>query len=229
MSLQLVQCATEHEAPAIATTPTPSIVKSDEVIVGVAATLAEVHNTSSMRLALEIGEIVVRRIFDGDLERVRAHGPKDISFRKLAACPKLTMSAMRIWRAVGVFELVSRMPGLKDAKNLSVSHLYAVLGLPHETQEWLLRAAADGRWRVEELEAQATKHRPPESRRRPRMTQPELIMSLRRIERITSRFEFGPKQGLAEGGFSEEQVRHVRECVEKIRAWCDSVGETLPG
>ena len=227
MSLQLVQRATEREALATAVTPTASMVKSDDVIVDVAATLAEVHSTSSMRLALEIGEIVVRRIFDGDLQRVRAHGPKDVSFRKLAACPRLTMSAMRIWRAVGVFELVSRMPGLKDAKNLSVSHLYAVLGLPNETQEWLLRAAADGRWRVEELEAQATKHRPSESRRRPRMAQPELIVSLRRIERITCRFEFGAKRGLAEAGFDEEQVRHVRECVEKIRAWCDSVGEML--
>ena len=84
-----------------------------------------------MNLTLDIGALVVDKIFLGNMERVHSRGRKDASFRKLAAFPCLPFSVMRIWRAVGVYELVSRMPGVAKNTNLSVSHLYAVLGLPH--------------------------------------------------------------------------------------------------
>lgn len=221
MSLQLVTttCPEAPVEPPREPLPTPED-PWEQTIAQVAEELGQLRNASAMKLTLEVGELVVTRIFQGDLERVRCQGRKDNSFRRLAAHPKLPFSPMRLWRAVGVYELVSRMPGLPNTKNLTVSHLYAVLGLPQETQEWLLRAANEHEWAVVELERKANKHR---SKRAKRGAQPVLLQSLRELERFTSRLDLSAKLNSEDDTLDMDQVQRVQESIERIRAWCDEL------
>lgn len=194
---------------------------SETTIAEVAEALHQIRHTSTMKLTLDIGSLVVNRIFDGDLERVRSHGRKDTSFRRLAAYPNLPFSAMRIWRAVGVFDLVSRMPGVANHPHLSVSHLYTVLGLPHQTQEWLLRATVEQRWAVTTLDQKARKHRAATSRG-PRTARPVILTSLQRVERIT--------EGLSNAAGNEldgEQLRSAMESLRKIRCLIEELTKAL--
>jgi hypothetical protein len=228
MSLQLVT-TTSPEAHAFVPPAEPLPAPQDpweQTIAQVAEELGQLRNASAMKLTLEVGALVVKRIFQGDLERVRSQGRKDNSFRRLAAHPKLPFSPMRLWRAVGVYELVSRMPGLPNTKNLTVSHLYTVLGLPHETQEWLLRAANEHGWSVVELDHKANNHRSKRAKRNPQPLLP-VLQSLREIERFTSRLELNAELRAEDDTLDQEQVRRVQESIDRIRAWCDELGHLL--
>lgn len=225
MSLQLVT-TTGTAVPSV-DPPTESTQDLwDQTIDRVAEELGQLKNASAMKLALDVGELVVTRIFQGDLERVRSQGRKDHSFRRLAAHPKLPFSPMRLWRAVGVYELVSRMPGLPNTKNLTVSHMYAVLGLPHETQEWLLRAANEHAWSVVELEHKANKHR--SKRAKPNaQALPPVLQSLREIERLTARFEIRAELTTDDGALDPDALQRAKESIHRIRGWCDDLGQLL--
>jgi hypothetical protein len=196
---------------------------ADEVIAEVAEQLARLRNDSAMNLALDVGRLVVTRLFRGDLERVRTRGRKDHSFRKLASHPRLPFSPMRLWRAVGVYELVTRMPGLPKASNLSVSHLYVVLGLPHETQEWLLRAANEHAWSVVLLGQKANKHRSRRTSPQARAEAP-VLRSLRELERLAGRLDINVED---DEPLDPEQVVRARQFIDRIRAWCDELGHVL--
>lgn len=120
-----------------------------------ASRIAAVRRRHSIAAACEVGAIVVDEIYRGDLVALRSRGAKDESLRRLAAHPRLDVSAATLWRAVGVFLLCERMPGLREPKHLALGHFYAVLGLGEERQERLLRAAEIERWPREKLEASA--------------------------------------------------------------------------
>jgi hypothetical protein len=201
----------------------PEVEPADEVIAEVAEQLAQLRNASAMNLALDVGHVVVTRLFRGDLERVRTRGRKDNSFRKLASHPRLPFSPMRLWRAVGAYELVSRMPGLPKAPNLSVSHLYVVLGLPHETQEWLLRAANEHAWSVALLEQKANKHRNRRTSPQGRAEAP-VLRSLRELERLAGRLDISVED---DEPLDPEQVVRAKQFIDRIRAWCDELGHVL--
>ncbi len=200
---------------------------TDDTVVQVAQELSRIRNASAMQLALDIGELLFEKIFGADVDRMRANGRKDVSFTKLAACRLHPFSAMRLWRAVGVYELVRRMPGLRTAKNLSVSHLYVVLGLPHQTQEWLLRAANEESWSVQHLDATAAKHRPSESKRRSRSPTPPILRSLRKVDRLSSKLEIPVDDVGQPVILNGDQLRSAIESLERIRAWCNEVSQLL--
>lgn len=228
MSLQLVT-TTRPGVPSVETPTESRLVPEDpwdRTIDRVAEELGQLRNASAMKLALDVGELVVTRIFQGDLERVRSQGRKDNSFRRLAAHPKLPFSPMRLWRAVGVYELVSRMPGLPNTKNLTVSHMYAVLGLPHETQEWLLRAANEHGWSVVDLDHKASKHRPTRARCKAQPL-PPVLQSLREIERLTSRLEIHEELTTDCDVLDLDAVQRAQKSIERIRGWCDELGQFL--
>jgi hypothetical protein len=125
-------------------------------------TIAEIRHVTrvgTLELALDIGEIVFRRVYAGDMELLRRNGPKDVSFSKLAAHPDLPISRASLWRAVSLYELSVRLPRVRESKHLGVSHMRAVLGLPAAVQEKLLTRAEKQRWKVAELEARASSTR----------------------------------------------------------------------
>lgn len=114
---------------------------------------------AALDLALEIGEIVFRRVFDSDMTLVRLHGPKHASFRSLALHPELPVSATSLWRAVATFELFQRAPHLRRSSFLCATHVHAVLSLPPNDQERLLERAEREGWAPNRLREQAAKQR----------------------------------------------------------------------
>ncbi len=121
----------------------------------VASTLENVSTLHSLQAALEVGEIVFRRIFKGDERLLRARGKKNGSFRKLASHPSLGMSPSSLWRAVAIFELSRRFPELSQYVHTGVGHISVVLGLPEAEQFKLLRATESERWTRRRLQKEA--------------------------------------------------------------------------
>lgn len=124
---------------------------SGEVIENLAQQLLELARTSIMDLNLSIGELIVRELYQGDLEIWRRHGAKEASFRKLAERVEPSMSHSSLHRGVSLYELHQRL-GCPEWKRLSVSHLRAVLGLPQQEQERLLTKADEQGWTMKRLE-----------------------------------------------------------------------------
>lgn len=120
-----------------------------------AAEIRHVARVGALELALNVGEIVFHRIFEGDLELLRRNGPKHVSFGLLAARADLGMSRANLWRAVAIYELSLRQPQLRHGSHLGVSHVRAVLGLPELEQERLLARAESERLDVHSLQAAA--------------------------------------------------------------------------
>jgi hypothetical protein len=160
-----------------------SALATGDAIERTVAEIRHVTRVGTLALALDIGEIVFRRVFGSDVELVRRNGPKDVSFSKLAAHPDLPLSRASLWRAVALYELSLRVPRVKDSKHLGVSHLRAVLGLPARVQERLLTRAERQRWKVAELEAEATSTRRGQGGRPPKL---EVLRALDGLMRVAS-------------------------------------------
>jgi len=201
---------------------------SREVIDQVASTLANLTRGASLELALKVGEIVVHQIYGGDLDALRARGPKDGSFRKLSAHPRLPFSAVTLWRSVAIYELVQRFPGFAKAKHLGVAHLRATLGLPGRVQERLLRAAEVEGWTKDRLEQRAATYRQRGDQRRGRRPMPPALRCLRQLDRLAAKHT-AAVEGLDLGEFDEGRFRDVEERLERLRAWCSAVERALAG
>ncbi|HEX2731394.1 MAG TPA: hypothetical protein VHM70_07315 [Polyangiaceae bacterium] len=113
----------------------------------------------SLHWALEVGEAVFRRVFNGDERLLRARGKKNSSFRRLAADPDLGMSPSSLWRAVAIYELSRRFPELVQYTHTGVGHISVVLGLPEPDQYSLLRAGEAQRWTRRRLQREAAELR----------------------------------------------------------------------
>lgn len=113
----------------------------------------------SLQWALEVGEMVFQRVFNGDERLLRARGKKNSSFRRLAADPELGMSPSSLWRAVAIYELSRRFPELTQYVHTGVGHISVVLGLPEPDQYSLLRAAESQRWTRRRLQREAAQLR----------------------------------------------------------------------
>src|SRR4051812_33262566 len=66
-------------AVALKTSPVEAVVDT------VVRELNEALRGSTMDLHLRMGQLIIERLYDGDLRGWRAHGPKEASFEKLAA------------------------------------------------------------------------------------------------------------------------------------------------
>jgi hypothetical protein len=187
------------------------------------ADLRELARDATLELMIATGRLVVERLFGGDLGLLRSRGPKDTSLRRLAEHPGLPMSPASLSRAIGIYELTNRFPGLLKAKALGVAHLRAVLGLPPEVQERLLQAAVREAWSKAKLEEAAAARREGRRRRRPALA---VLRSLRRLDRLTGENAALPLETELERLTDEEAARTL-ETVERLRAWCETLQETL--
>ncbi len=144
--------------------------------------LNEALRGSTMDLHLRMGQLIIDRLYGGDLSAWRAQGPKEVSFETLAARTghDLLVSASSLYRAVALFELTERL-AISKWKSLGVSHLRAVLGLADRDQRPLLAAAEKEKWTVERLEAEVSKLRSAAHRRRGRPPLPAFIKTVHRI------------------------------------------------
>ncbi|MFO0570964.1 MAG: hypothetical protein U0263_35345 [Polyangiaceae bacterium] len=155
---------------------------SDDVIERTVAEIRHVARVGTLELALNIGEIVFRRIFNSDVELVRLNGPKHVSFSQLVERDDLGISKANLWRSVAIYELSLRLPQLRESKHLGISHVRAVLGLPARTQERLLSRAERERLDVSALETEASSTRKGHGGR-PRKL--EVVRALDALYRVT--------------------------------------------
>lgn len=173
--------------------------------------------------AVKVGEYVLEKFYDNDVERVRSHNPKkDASFRKLAdRCEKdLLVSKTFLGGAVGVAVMCKLLPpGEKSYKDLPHSHQTALLPLrePKLVEEMAERAVKQ-EWPVRKLREQVQKKvqaSKVEGRGRP--LKPLVVKTLDRSLKLFT-LESGRKSFTKAqvNELSEDDAKHVREAAQEL-------------
>ncbi|NVB42953.1 hypothetical protein G6O69_34345 [Pseudenhygromyxa sp. WMMC2535] len=182
--------------------------------------------------AVEIGRLIIDRLYDGDLSSWRRRGPKSVSLRELARQLDRPLSCSGLYRAIALYELSEGLGGIDrwvDA-GMGSSHLRVVLGLPREEQRRLLDAAMERAWTVAELEREAQPIRerlPQRARRGGRPRLPRFVKSLNRLRKcVADRGEFFGDLD-AVGEMSSEELAALREQLAEVRERCDELEQAL--
>jgi hypothetical protein len=113
--------------------------------------IKRLHHAAGVRFAILLGQLIIERIFAGDLARWQERGRKDISFRRLARHAELPFGASTLSRAVGIYMLSKRRKDLLAFEHIGSSHLHEVAGLHWQTQDRLLDRAEAEKWSVRRL------------------------------------------------------------------------------
>lgn len=119
------------------------------------ARISETGGGTSLEHALTIGRVVVEEVYNGGLSGWRQRGIRDTSLRRLAADPRLTISASALYRAIGLYELKTRLADHPMWQGLTVCHIRAVLGLPEAEQLRLLDLAIEHCWTIHAMDEAA--------------------------------------------------------------------------
>jgi hypothetical protein len=189
-----------------------ALIVSDAVVEALVRELNDLHRSATLEFALKVGRLIVQRFYGGDLTAWRSHAAKEASFRKLAARADrdLHISVSSLYRAVALFELCARID-ISARKHLGVAHLRAVLGLPAEQQQRLLRDAHDGAWTVRQVVAEAGKLRDKmDGRGRPPLL--PFVKTVRRVSRLLD------EPHVVLGGLEQASVLTRAEIVSLQRA-----------
>lgn len=196
--------------------------------------LAALGKDVSLEQAIEIGRLVIERLYDGDLAAWRGRGPKPHSLRTLARSADMSLSSSALYRSIALYELSERLGGIERwaAAGLGISHLRLVLGLADDEQRRLLDLAATHAWTVAELEREAVGARQrsaqPERRGgRPRL--PRFVKSVNRLRKAAEEHDdmFSDLDAVTE--MAPAQIREIRETLATIRARCDELDRRLEG
>lgn len=194
--------------------------------------LAALGKDVSVEQAVEIGRLVIERLYDGDLSAWRGRGPKAHSLRTLARRAELSVSSSALYRSIALYELSERLGGIEGwaAAGLGVSHVRLVLGLDHDVQRRLLDLAVERAWTVAELEREAAAARqqvPKLQRRGGRPRLPRFLKSVHRLRKASEASDemFGDLDAVAE--MQLEQIIEIRDALATIRARCDELDRQL--
>jgi hypothetical protein len=201
---------------------------SDDVIDEVVREINEMQRSVGLDTALRMGRLIVQRFYGGDLSGWRRHQGKEVSFRKLAARTHsdLRLSPTGLYRAVALYELVERL-GLRDLRNLSVTHLRLVLGLPEDEQRRLLTRAEEQRWQSSTLEEEAGRLRRRLPKRTGRIPTPPLRRAVRSLAQLSR-----SAHGIAQDHetlttLSREEVRALHQALEQTKQELEKVQRLL--
>ncbi len=192
---------------------------ADGVLDEVTADINELTRSAGLGYALQLGALLVTRLYGNSLEVWRSRGTADTSFRKLARREDLRVSKTVLHRSVQVYELYERL-GRPDWKHLGVSHVAVVLALPHDKQGGILHAAESCQWTVRELrdQVQSGVSTP---------TKPAgFVRSIRSMERMLARRNaFADLDRVQE--LSIESARDLFATVASMRAQCEQLEHAL--
>lgn len=179
------------------------------------ADIRHIARASALELALDVGEVVFHHIFRGDAAAVRKRGPKDASFRRLALHPELPLSAANLWRAVAIYELSLRIPGVTRSKHLGISHVRTLLGLPEDVQHRLVTQAEAETWSVARLEKEAAARRSGRGGRHRKSELERTLDTLRKLASIPTPRLASPS---AVSALGSEDLEVALETLREIRA-----------
>ncbi|KIG17316.1 hypothetical protein DB30_03373 [Enhygromyxa salina] len=221
------------EAPAPSPTrPRLSAGEPPPRIDDLAAQLSELGKELSVEQAVEIGRLVVERLYKGDLSSWRGRGPKTHSLRSLSRRSDLPVSSSALYRSIALYELSSRLGGLQRwaEAGLGISHLRLVLGLPELDQRRLLDAAIHETWTVADLEREAVaarKRSPARASRGGRPRLPRFVKSVNRLRKTAEAPDelFGDLDAAA--SMSEEDLTEIRDMLATIRVRCSELERAL--
>jgi hypothetical protein len=197
----------------------------DEVIDRIVAELSHFSRAASLAMTLHVGELVFFKVFGGDIGRVRSRGRKDSSFARLARHPKLPFSGTTLWRSVAIYELTLRLPSLAKSKHLGVAHLRAVLDLPGELQEKLLRTAEKEKWPRELVERRARALRVVKAVKSGRPPTPPAIRCVRLFDKLVQTGALIGTEAIET--MDALEAARAKEIVSEVRKWCDAVEVSL--
>lgn len=194
--------------------------------------LAVLGKDVSVEQAVEIGRLLIERLYDGDLSAWRGRGPKAHSLRTLSRRAELSVSSSALYRSIALYELSERLGGLErwSAAGLGVSHVRLVLGLELDVQRRLLDLAVEHTWTVAELEREASaarQHDPKRERRGGRPRLPRFVKSVHRLRKASEASDemFGDLDAAA--AMEPEQITELRDVLATIRARCDELDRQL--
>jgi hypothetical protein len=212
--------------------PVPVSEVPEQVLDELARDLAALHRQHTLRFALDVGKMVLDRLYGGSLDAWRAGaGASDGSLRKLAA--KLTalgargFSAASLQSAVAVLDVDERV-AVSSRPQLNASHVRAVLGLPPAKQEELLGKAEGRNWTAKQLEKEAAKAKKRLTTRTGRPPLPAFVKTVNRWERelADDAATFADLEQAA--ALDPGEARRIRAAVHAMRERCDRLLAELP-
>jgi hypothetical protein len=178
---------------------------------GLVTELRRLYVGAGVELAVNMGRLIIERLFCGDLERWRSRGRKDISFRKLEKHPDLPFRASTLSRAVAIYMLSKRRGDLMDFRHVRPSHLHEIARLTEEDQDNLLAKAEAERWSMRKLREEVARMSRPRPYRK--TAQPRLALWMRAV-----RCEFDSRTTAAElDGLADCDLDEARELLDATR------------
>jgi hypothetical protein len=130
--------------------------------------LRQLYVGAGIGLAVDMGRLIIERLFGGDLHRWRSRGRKDVSFRKLEKHPSLPFRASTLSRAVAIYMLSKRRGDLTAFEHVSTSHLHEIAGLNEGEQDQLLAKVESEKWSMRRLRREVAVLKVGRARRRNR-------------------------------------------------------------
>jgi hypothetical protein len=193
-------------------------VVDDELITEVYEEIRSLQRDATIELAVKMGELIVERFYGGRLDAWREHGQKESSLRKLAAKfedDESGMSAAGIYRVVAIYELDQRL-GVSARKQLTVTHIRAVIGLPQAEQKRLLDQAEAKGWTTRQLEDKAATARKKEGDGRGRHPLPAFVKTANWLGKLVEQEDsFGDLDALE--GMDEDAVEATARKITTMR------------
>jgi hypothetical protein len=193
-------------------------VVDDQLIASVYEEIRTLQRDATIELAVKMGELIAKRFYGGRLDAWREHGPKESSLRKLAAKfedDESGMSAAGIYRVVAIYELDQRL-NVSSRKQLTVTHIRAVLGLPAAEQKRLLDQAEAKGWSTRQLEDKAAGVRKREGDGRGRPPLPAFVKTANWLGKLVEQGDsFGDLDALE--GMDEDAVEATARKITSMR------------
>ena len=174
--------------------------------------LGSLYAETGMSLAVNMGRLIIERLYRGDLKKWRSRRQKDVSFRQLERHPALPFRASTLSRAVSIYMLSLRRGDVLTLRYVSPSHLHEISSLEPERQDELIARTESEHWSVQRLRLEAGACTGEMGRRR-RSQVPGFARCLRRLES-----DIEGRILLADMGAAEKlSIDEARRLFERLR------------
>jgi len=201
----------------------------DDPVERVVMQVNAIYQAANLRVALAIGELVIRSFYDGDVSRWRNRGRrKSGALRRLAKHPKLPMSAGTLYRNIAMYEICERL-GVWSWKHVCASHFRSVLPLAREEQARLLMAAEENAWSPRQFDHEVTAVRALEAPRPSRGGRPRASVLAKVMRSIQSVIDSTASALNSEdvGQTSADEVRAAVQALGSAKLNCERLRSRL--
>ncbi|MCA9641110.1 MAG: hypothetical protein H6718_11680 [Polyangiaceae bacterium] len=180
------------------------------------------EDLASLEDSVRLGKLVVDRLYGGEIAEWRRRDGANVSFRTLTGRKDLKLSAVTLYRAVGLYELTVRLGELTQWPDLGAAHFRAVMGMSQDEQRRLLEAAQAQHWSVRRMEAECSRMRP--GRRRGRRRLPGFVKVVRQMDRVASG-QLAETKGVEE--LESVEVQALYDVVVRLKQQLENVEAKL--